>query len=78
MFKFFKKLGLGKKIRSLFQKKVDEEAIEELEKLFYEIDLGSEIAHELTEKVRTLYRKKGEMTSDEALDAQAFRPPRSF
>lgn len=68
MFKFFKNLGLGKKIRSLFQKKVDEDAIEELEKLFFEIDLGSEIAAELTEKVRTLYRKKSDMSSDEAID----------
>lgn len=68
MFKFFKNLGLGKKIRSLFQKKVDEEAIEELERLFFEIDLGSEIAAELTDKVRTLYRKNSEISSDEALD----------
>lgn len=67
MFKFFKNLGLGKKIRALFQRKVDEEAIAELEKLFFEIDLGSEIAAELTDKVRTLYRKNSEISSEDVL-----------
>lgn len=67
MFKFFKKLEIGKKIRALFGRTVDEEAIESLEKLFFEIDLGSELAGQLTQKVRTLYRKNSELTSDEAL-----------
>ncbi len=68
MFKFFQKSSLGKKIRSLFQRKVDEEAIDELEKLFFEVDLGSEIASELTEKVRKLFRKNPETTSETILD----------
>jgi fused signal recognition particle receptor len=67
MFKFFQKWELGKKIRSLFSRKVDEEAIEELEKLFFEIDLGTEISSELAEKVRTLYRKNPEITSEAIL-----------
>lgn len=62
MFKF-----LGKKIRSLFQGKIDEEAIEHLEELFYQADLGSQMSAALAEKVRTLYRKKPHLTSDEIL-----------
>ncbi len=62
MFKF-----LGKKIRELFQGKVDEEAIERLEELFYQADLGSETSQLLADKVRSLYKKRPNLTSDEIL-----------
>ena len=62
MFKF-----LGKKIRDLFKGKVDEEALERLEELFYQADLGSQTSAELTEKVRALYKKNPNLTSDEIL-----------
>jgi fused signal recognition particle receptor len=63
MFKFLKKIAtpfskigsrLGERIRSLFSKGVDEATYQELEKLFYEADLGVELSTELVEKVRTL------------------------
>ena len=62
MFKF-----LGKKIRDLFQGKVDEDALERLEELFYQADLGSETSALLTEKVRALYRKHPDLNSEEIL-----------
>lgn len=52
MFKF-----LGKKIRDLFKRKVDEEMIEELEELFYQSDLGSSTSSALAEHVRKLAKK---------------------
>jgi len=48
---------LGQKLRSLFQGKIDEETLEELEQLFYESDLGVKTAVELTERVKEIYRK---------------------
>lgn len=63
MFKF-----LGKKIRELFKGKVDLGAIEQLEELFYQADLGSQTSAELAEKVRLLYKKRPELTSEEVLD----------
>ncbi len=65
MLKFF---GIGKKIRSLFASKVDEESIEALERLFYEADLGAAYSQELTEKVRTLLKKNPKLTSDAILE----------
>ena len=62
MFKF-----LGKKIRDLFKGKVDEEALDRLEELFYQADLGSHMSAELTEKVRSLYKKNPNLTSEEIL-----------
>jgi len=65
MFKF---LQLGKKIRSLFGAKVDEETLEALERAFYEADLGGEISAELTEKVRQIYKKNPSISSDAILE----------
>jgi len=62
MFKF------GKKIFSLFQKKIDEETLEDLERVFYEADLGSELSSTYTEKVRTLFKKNSKITSEEILN----------
>lgn len=58
---------LGKKIRDLFQGKVDEASIEKLEELFYQADLGAQMSQDLSEKVSSLYRKKPHLTSDEIL-----------
>lgn len=58
---------LGKKIRDLFKGKVDEEALERLEELFYQADLGSQTSADLTEKVRLLYKKNPNLSSDEIL-----------
>ena len=62
MFKF-----LGKKIRELFKGKVDEEAIEQLEELFYQADLGGTTSAELTEAVRALYKKNPHLSTEEVL-----------
>ncbi len=62
MFRF-----LGKKIRDLFKGKVDEEALERLEELFYQADLGSQMSAELTEKVRALYKKNPNLSVEEIL-----------
>ena len=64
MFKF-----LGQKIQKLFKSKVDEETIEELEALFFEADLGAETSEKLTEKVRLLYKKQPNLTSEKILES---------
>lgn len=62
MFKF-----LGEKLKNIFTKKVDEESLEELEKLFYESDLGAKESSDLTNFVRQLYKKNPKITSEEIL-----------
>lgn len=61
MLNFFKKLlspfskmksALGSKIRALFSKAPDDQSFEHLEQIFYEADLGSSMAAELTAKLR--------------------------
>ncbi len=78
MFKFLKKITspftkigshLGQKLRTLFSKTIDESAYEELEKLFYEADLGATLSAELVEKVRSLLRKNADMPTDQILQA---------
>ncbi|NGX48930.1 MAG: Signal recognition particle receptor FtsY [Candidatus Anoxychlamydiales bacterium] len=78
MFKFFKsklkkvaislkKFSIGRKLKALFSKKLDASLFEELEKLFYESDLGVKIALELTDKVREILKKDPDTSSDEIL-----------
>lgn len=76
MFKFLKKIAspftrlgshLGQKISSLFAAKIDEAAYEELERLFYEADLGASLSAELVDKVRALLRKNPDLPSDKIL-----------
>jgi fused signal recognition particle receptor len=70
MFGFFKKIlsPFAKKIRALFSKTPDEAAFEHLEQIFYEADLGASTAAELVEKIRALYRKNSDLSTDEILD----------
>ncbi|NGX62271.1 MAG: Signal recognition particle receptor FtsY [Chlamydiae bacterium] len=63
MFKF-----LGKKIREIFKGKVDEETLEDLEELFFQADLGSEITMELIDTIRTLYKKEKNLTTETILE----------
>jgi fused signal recognition particle receptor len=76
MFQFLKKITapfakmgshLGQRIRSLFSRNIDESSYEELERLFYESDLGAELSLQLVEKVRTLLRKSPDMPTDEII-----------
>ncbi len=55
---------LGNKIRALFSGKINEESLEELEKAFYEADLGVQTAAELTQKVKDLYSRNSSLTSE--------------
>jgi fused signal recognition particle receptor len=70
MFGFFKKFlsPFAKKIRALFSKAPDEAAFEHLEQIFYEADLGAATAAELVDKIRHLYRKNPDISTDQILD----------
>ncbi|MBI5346733.1 MAG: signal recognition particle-docking protein FtsY [Chlamydiae bacterium] len=61
------KFALGAKLKSLFSKKIDEASYQELEKTFYEADLGAKCSMELVEKIKELLRKNPEMSSNELL-----------
>lgn len=58
---------LGKKFKELFKGKVDEEQLEKLEQLFYEADLGAQASSDLTDFVRSLYKKNSKITADEII-----------
>lgn len=53
------RLILGDKIRTVFRKPLDEETLDELEQILYEADLGSTLALEFVEHVRSYARKNG-------------------
>jgi fused signal recognition particle receptor len=72
MLKFFKKLispfskiksALGQKLRALFSRKLDDAMFQELEKLFYEADLGASMSAELVEKLRSHARQNPDPAS---------------
>lgn len=48
---------LGDKIHALFQGKIDENTLEQLEQLLYEADFGVKTSMELTNKVRELHKQ---------------------
>jgi fused signal recognition particle receptor len=58
---------LGEKIRSLFQGKIDQEMIDQLEQVLYEADLGVQTAQELTQKIQDYHRKNPSLTSEELI-----------
>jgi len=60
---------LGNKIRSLFTGKIDENTLDELEKLLYEADLGVQTSMELTKKIHELYKKNPSMDGEDFLNA---------
>lgn len=47
---------LSNKLQSLFQGKIDENTLEQLEQLLYEADFGVQTAMELTNKIRELHK----------------------
>lgn len=59
---------LGNSILSLFRGRVDEAALEKLEQIFYEADLGVSLSRELTEKVRLSLKKQPDMTPEQILE----------
>lgn len=58
---------LGTKIRSLFGGKIDEETLEQLERAFYEADLGVQTAMELTQKVKELHAQNPALKGEDLL-----------
>ncbi|MFA6502031.1 MAG: signal recognition particle receptor subunit alpha, partial [Parachlamydiales bacterium] len=64
---FIKNISIGKKIKDLFSKKIDDQLFEELEKLFYEADLGIKISVELTEKLKEILKKDPNIKTEEIL-----------
>ncbi len=55
---------IGSQLRALFQGKVDEAALEKLEQILYEADLGVQYAQELTDKVRKRLQKQPDLESE--------------
>lgn len=58
---------LAQKIRTLFYGPLDETALEKLEQLLYEADLGTSLAQELTEKVRQAKQQQPNLTAEELI-----------
>jgi len=56
---------IGNKLRTLFQGKVDESVLDQLEQILYEADLGVQYAQELTNSVRI------RLKNDPSLDGEA-------
>ncbi|MEX1012223.1 MAG: signal recognition particle-docking protein FtsY [Waddliaceae bacterium] len=59
---------LGSKLRSIFSKEMDEEALEELEQTLYEADLGVETSIALTEQIRKAKKKDPTLEGDRLLE----------
>lgn len=60
--------ALGGRLRSLFGAQIDLDTLEELEQIFYEADLGIHTASELSDKVKTLYRKNPELKGEALIE----------
>ena len=58
---------LGHKLRILFAKPLDEETLEQLERVLYEADLGVKMSTELTQKIRDLHLRHPNAKPDELL-----------
>ena len=59
----------GDKLRSLFQGKLDDNTLEQLEQLLYEADFGVQTAKELTQKIRELHLANPSFTTADYLNA---------
>lgn len=60
---------LGRNLKQILNKNIDDKAIEELEKLFFEADLGTATATELVDKVKELAKNHNNPTPEFLLDA---------
>lgn len=58
---------LSQRIRALFKGPRDEKIFEELEKIFYEADLGSTLSSELVDSVRRLLKQNSDASMEEIL-----------
>lgn len=57
------------KLHSLFQGKIDENTLEQLEQLLYEADFGVKTATELTNKIRALHQENPSFKTEDYLEA---------
>lgn len=60
---------LSSKLRSLFQGKIDENTLGQLEQTLYEADFGVQTATELTQRVRELHKLHPEYSTDDYITA---------
>lgn len=60
---------LSSKLRSLFQGKIDENTLEQLEQVLYEADFGVQTSTELTQRMREIYRKNPSFTTNDYISA---------
>ncbi|CAF24023.1 signal recognition particle-docking protein FtsY [Candidatus Protochlamydia amoebophila] len=60
---------LSDKLKSIFQGKIDEHTLEQLEQLLYEADFGVKTASELTEKIRDLHRQHPNLKTEDYIEA---------
>lgn len=60
---------LGTKLRTLFQGTIDEEALEDLEQILYEADIGVKTAMKLTDTVRELHKKAPDSQTEDYINA---------
>jgi fused signal recognition particle receptor len=58
---------IGEKLASLFKGKIDEAALEQLEQLLYEADLGAHYARQLTEQIRQTLKKDPATPSEQLI-----------
>ena len=68
--KNFKKIfnfSLGKKLKELFSKKIDENLFLELEQLLYESDLGVNTSQEICEKVKIFLKKEKDPKAEDII-----------
>jgi fused signal recognition particle receptor len=61
--------ALGSKLTSLFQRKIDESTLEQLEQALYEADFGVQTAMELTNKIRELHKQDPSLKTADYLAA---------
>jgi fused signal recognition particle receptor len=59
----------GDRINSIFQRPIDENTLEELERLLYEADFGVQTARELTDKIREMHRANPSLKTEDYLAA---------
>lgn len=59
--------SLGKNLKNLFSKKIDESILDDFEKTLFEADLGAKMAMSLKEKLKNKLSKKPDMTIEEVL-----------
>lgn len=60
---------LSKTLLSLFQGKISEQTLEELERLLYEADFGVQTSADLTNKIRELHKKHPEFKTEDYIQA---------